>query len=74
MGKKSNYKGYKAGISSVCLQTIKNQCGQISKRQTGENATRGKMRWAGGHIMQGLIKYRAVFGISSKDHWGVGGT
>ena len=24
----------------------------------------------GGHIMQGLIKYRAVFGISSKDHWG----
>ena len=22
--------------------------GQISKRQTGENATRGKMRWAGG--------------------------
>ena len=33
-----------------------------------------EMRWAGGHIMQGFVKYRAVFGISSKDHCGVGRT
>lgn len=67
--KKSHYKGTKAGVSFVCLQ-IKNKCG-LGKRELGESATMGGNEVGRGHIMWHLVRYRNVFGISSKDHWGM---